>query len=79
MDAKLARKNVIDTGTKGNTVNGSETAGDVWLEATSMPASGRSSRGEQVRKENGQVLAHMIFDEDNLAAAKEDSDTTASP
>ena len=77
MDATLSRKNVIDTGTKENTVNGSETAGDVWLEATSMSASGRSSRGEQMR--NGQVLAHMIFNKDNLAAAKEDSDTTASP
>jgi hypothetical protein len=41
--------------------------------------SGDSCRGEQVRKENGQVLARMIFGKDNPAAAKEDSDTTPSP
>ncbi len=57
----------VDQGRLGNTVNGSKTAVDAWLEETSASASGRSSRGEHVRKESGPVPAHMIFDKDNPA------------
>jgi hypothetical protein len=64
---RLSAESTADQGRLGNAENDSKTAGDAWLEATSVSASGRSNRGEQGRNKSGPVLARMTFDKDNPA------------